>query len=224
MLEVKNATKLYHRAEGIENVCLELENEQIYALVGPNGAGKTTLLRALAGLCPLDRGEVLLEGVSTVFRESKKHIGYALDFEEGCPKKTVWEMLDFVCEVKYQGGHGEEIKKLLCDFELWENRNKLIRDCSFGMKKKLQLAMSFLGSPKLILLDEPTNGVDTNGIFMLKRYVERAKEEGEIIVIASHVLDFVEKVADIVIFLKHGKCARVLKNDGDLEREYVSIL
>lgn len=129
-------------------------------------------------------------------------------------------MLDFICEVKYCGKYGNEIKKLLCDFELWESRNKLIQECSFGMKKKIQIVISFLGSPGLILLDEPTNGVDTNGILMLKRYTEKEKREGKTIVITSHVLDFVERVADTVIFLQSGKMVKVLKNTDNLERAY----
>lgn len=223
LLEVKNITKLYNKLEGIQDISLKLEHRQIYALIGPNGAGKTTFVRILAGLLNPSEGEVLLNGEPTIWKECKKNIGFALELEEGYPKKTILEMFDFICEIKYCGKYGDDIKKILCDFELWESRSKLIQDCSFGMKKKVQIGISFLGSPELILLDEPTNGVDTNGILMLKQYIMKEKNAGKIIVITSHVLDFVESLADNIIFLNGGKVVKVMKNSGNLEGEYRDI-
>lgn len=220
MLEVKNVTKLYNRRDGISNVCLNLQEGTVNALIGPNGAGKTTLIRVMAGLSMPERGEVLLKGNPTVLRTCKKDIGYALESEKGYPKKTVMEMLDFVCEIKYNGEYAGDAEKILQDFQLWDSRNKLIQECSSGMKKKLEIAISFLGSPALILLDEPTNGVDTNGILMLKQYIEMEKRAGKIIVITSHVLDFVESLADTAVFLKQGEVVEVLKNAGGLEDVY----
>lgn len=220
MLEVKNVTKLYNRRDGISNVCLGLEEGTVSALVGPNGAGKTTLIKVMAGLSRPDKGEVLFKGNSTILRTCKKDIGYALELEMRYPKKTVMEMLDFVCEIKFCGAHYGDVQEILRDFESWDSRNKLIQECFFGMKKKLQIAVSFLGSPGLILLDEPANGVDTNGILMLKQYIEMEKRAGKIIVVTSHVLDFVESLADSVIFLKQGEVVEVLENTGGLEEVY----
>lgn len=220
MLIMNKATKKYDNGRGITDISYTLDRGKIYSLIGPNGSGKTTLVKCIAGMLNLSSGTIELNGYNTLRRDIKAEIGYALEEQDVYPDMTIYELLDLVNEIKYQGEFREQVDSLLKSFELWEHRHMLYEKCSYGMKKKTGVCISFLGNPTLILLDEPTNGIDTKGIITLKKEILRAKENESIVLITSHVLDFVRKVADWNLFLKEGKIASCLGNDVNLEMEY----
>ena len=158
-----------------------------------------------------------------MLRQTKKRIGYAMDEEGSYPDFTLYELLHLANDIKFHGKYIKQIEELLKTFSLWDNRNMLYTKCSLGMKKKISLCLSFLGNPYLILLDEPTNGVDTKGIISLKKQIQQAKQKGVIIVVTSHVLDFVGQIADENIFINKGKICCVVDAHKDLEKIYERI-
>ena len=218
MLEIHNLTKRYKNNKGIFEFNYSFEEGKVYALVGPNGSGKTTLMQMIAGISDPLHGTVELDGINTKARSCKKEIGYALELSNDYTKQTIYQFLTMVCEIKYKGKHTDEIDRYLKDFELERDGNTRIADCSLGMKKKVGIITSFIGLPKLIILDEPTNGLDTTGLIRLKRYIEKAREDRHIVIVSSHVLDFVDAIMDKIIFLKEGRI--VSCNGSSTEEQY----
>lgn len=209
-LVINHITKIYDQNHGIKSISVTIGEGEIVAFVGPNGVGKTTLVKAVAGLLRVSEGNVLLNGVDTSHRECKIQIGYMQNDLKFYEKMTVYGILDFICKVKFDGKFGEEIDVYLKKYELYQQRNTYIGELSLGMQRKLSMIMALLGTPKLILLDEPTNGVDTAGIIQLKNDLLRCAKEGSIIILTSHVLDFVEKICTRCIYLKDGRIVRDL--------------
>ncbi len=225
-LIIDNLTKMYDKRHGIKSISTVINAGEIVCFVGPNGVGKTTLVKSAAGLLRASEGKVLLQGIDTSSRECKSQIGYMQNDLSFYEKMTVYEILDFICKVKYDGKFREEINFYLKKYGLFEQRNAHIRKLSLGMQRKLSIIMALLGTPKLILFDEPTNGVDTAGIIQLKNDLHRCAKEGSIILITSHVLDFVEKICTRCVFLKDGRIARDLslqESDVCLEDVYEEI-
>lgn len=223
MLIMDKVTKKYDDTHGIFDINLKFNNGKVYSVIGPNGSGKTTMIKSMAGMTNITAGTISIDGENTMFRQTKKRIGYAMD-EEGCyPNFTMYEILQIANDVKFHGEYTNQIDELLQEFSLWENKNMLYTKCSLGMKKKISLCLSFLGNPSLLLLDEPTNGVDTKGIISLKKQIEQFKKRGAIVVVTSHVLDFVGKIADENIFIKSGRVCCVEDNHNDLEKIYERI-
>ena len=202
MLEICNLTKKYDKEKGIFDLSYSFEEGKIYALVGPNGAGKTTLIQMISGINEPMKGQIRLDDQDTLLRT----------------KQTVLQFLRMVCDIKFGGEHKEDIMSFLTDFELEDDKDTRLSECSLGMKKKVGIIASFIGFPKLILLDEPTNGVDTTGLIVLKKYIESAREHNCIVIISSHVLDFVDSVKDEIIFLKKGHL--VVGNKATTEEQY----
>lgn len=204
MLEICNLTKKFDMDKGVFNINYTFDEGKIYALVGPNGAGKTTLIQMIAGISEPMKGYIKLDGQRTLLRKCKARIGYSLEFSDYKTKQTVFGFLRMVCDIKFNGKYKEDINSFLKDFELDGEKDVRLSDCSLGMKKKVGIIASFIGFPKLIVLDEPTNGVDTTGLIVLKKYIEIAKERQCIVIVSSHVLDFVDTIKDEILFLKNG--------------------
>lgn len=222
-LELHKVTKECQNGDGIRDITLKLNSSTIYSVIGPNGSGKTTLLKSIMGLTRIDSGKILLDNRDTNLRECKKKIGYAVDEQEIYPNMTILELLNMVRGIKYQGKYVDEQEELLEAFELWDYRNRLFQKCSLGMKKKVGIIISLLGNPSLVLLDEPTNGVDTNGIITLKKHLYQVKERGGIVLLACHMLDFVKNVSDKNIFLRNGEIIKITEDEKNLDTLYKTL-
>ena len=224
ILEIKGVTKLYGKENGIKKISLKLKSGESAAVIGPNGAGKTTLVRAVCGLNRISEGQVLLDGIP-VFR-CREQIGYmqeSLDFYE---KMTVYEALDLMCEVKHKGKCFDEIDPSLEKYELYPVRNRRVGSLSLGMKRKLSVIMALLGPPGLLILDEPTNGIDTAGLIRLKQDLTEYREQGGITLLTSHVLEWAENICTRFVFLKEGTVAgdyQLEELETDLEDMYKTI-
>lgn len=220
-LEISNVTKLYANNCGIQNITASIREGEIVALIGPNGAGKSTLVKIIAGLTKNLTGEVTLNGISTTEPMIRKCIGYMQDDLSFYEKMTVYEILDFICEIKFRGSYFDTIDDYLVKYNLYEKRNTYVNKLSFGMRRKLSIVMSLIGENRLIVLDEPTNGVDTAGILQLKQDLKYSVTKGNIVIITSHVLEWIEKICTRSIFLKSGKIVRdVQVGTVCLEDEY----
>lgn len=203
ILEIKGVTKLYSNRVGIKNVSFSLKAGDIVAIIGPNGAGKTTLVRSICGLNDITEGEILFN--NTPVYQCRSQIGYMQENMRFYEKMTVYEILEFLCKVKFYGKYYEEIDSYLWKYGLYNQRNMKITKLSLGMKRKLALIMATIGDPKILLLDEPTNGIDTAGIIQLKQDLINYKHQNKIIIVTTHVLEWAEKLCTRTIFLKDGK-------------------
>ena len=220
MLEVKAISKMYSANKGVKDITFSIDSGEVVALIGPNGSGKTTLLNILAGVLKADDGTVCLDGLMNDKIEVRKNIGFLPDFIIINPKTRVLDLLNIVSDYKYKGDYKEEIDKELDAYRISDYKKARFGDLSLGMQKKVGLIIAFMGTPSLIILDEPTNGIDTNGIIRLKDNIREAKEKGSSVVISSHILDFVNTVADRSLFLKNTQLDTIVTGNENLESVY----
>lgn len=220
MLELENVTKLFSKEKGVYEVTLDVNRGEVIALVGPNGTGKSTLIKMIVGILDLDNGCISMDGIVAGCDEYKGQIGYL-------PEKIIingqiraYDLIRMVSICKYNVFLQEEIEKAIDAYKLRDNIWEKMSNLSLGMQKKIGLIIAFMGNPKVIVLDEPTNGLDTSGIIQLKENIEIATRNGTSVIISSHILDFVGAVCDRCVFLKDTKIAKVIEQGSDLERIY----
>lgn len=214
IVSVESLTKKYGKKVALNNVSLKVFEGEIVGLLGPNGAGKTTLIKCLTGLLRPNGGNIKLFGydLDKNYDVVVKNVGLLLDFEM-YNYLTAYENLRLLMIA--QGiFNKEKIKEVLQFLDLWEVRNKSITTFSFGMKQRLRLAQALVGDPQLLILDEPTVGLDPVGIKDLKdKLVYLSKNKGVTVFFSSHQLPDVEEICDRVILLKEG----VILFDGKME-------
>ncbi len=220
MLRVCKLKKSYKKQSVINGIDYTFRDGEIYSIIGPNGSGKTTFLHCLAGVINMSSGCVELNGMETMKRECKTDIGYAPDLDAIYPNISVEALLKFADTVKNQGENANQIEEMLKKYDLYTFKTKKFLECSCGMKKKIEMIMSFAGYPSLILLDEPTNGMDTSGIIYTKRLIDEAKSRGCTVIVTSHILDFVQDISDHNLFLSEGKIRYEVDSSESLERIY----
>ncbi len=215
-VEVKNLTKYYGRQRGIVDVSMEIDEGQIFGFIGPNGAGKSTTIRTLLGLIYPTSGEAKIFGkeCGKDVKEIGKMIGYCPSEVEYYGGMTVASFLEY--SARYYGTVNTRRKKELLErFELDEKRN--FSDLSQGNKKKVAVIQSLLHNPKLLIMDEPTNGLDP---LMQTRFYEVLREEnkkGGTIFFSSHILSEVQKICRRVAVLKEGRI--IAQEDIDALRQ-----
>jgi len=209
MILVKNLTKKYASVAGLDNLSLKVRGKKIFALVGPNGAGKSSLLNILTGLINKTSGEVTIFNfnLDKEVLKIKSKIGVVPEIFPLFEGLTAYEHLEFVSKV--YNLKTEEYKKriteLLNFFELSFVKNRTIETYSQGMKKKLTFASAIIHNPELLFLDEPFENVDPISRKKMKNIIEKFKNNGATVVIASHSLVEVEDFCDEVAIIDKGK-------------------
>jgi ABC-2 type transport system ATP-binding protein len=215
MIQISHVEKRYGNLVAVDGVSLELGGE-IFALLGRNGAGKSTLIKMLAGILPPDKGHITVFG-HDVRRESlaaRQEVGYLPENLNLYPRLTIHEFLQFLAGVRNMesrnpGSSKAQIQELLQYFGLWERRHILIQECSLGMLKRVGLMGALLGPQRLIVLDEPLNGLDVENIRLLRQRLRKLREQGKTILMASHILSFVEELADRAGIIHLGRMKAV---------------
>ena len=222
VIEVKNITKEYGNHVAVDGINLEIQTGEIYGILGPNGAGKSTLIGMICGLIKKDSGEVIYEGGSANIRKWKENIGivpqdFALYWD-----LTVEENISFFCSL--YGYKGSELKtrtKKTLDFvELTEVKDKRASELSGGMKRRLNIGCAISHSPKLIIMDEPTVGIDPQSRNHILRSILKLREEGATVIYTSHYMQEVDDICDRIAIIDNGKI--IAKGTSDELKELVA--
>lgn len=215
ILEIKNLKKSYKKKKVLDIDSLDIQEGAIYGLIGKNGAGKSTLMKLVLGLVKKDEGSIQVFGQEVGPKNQKdlnKNLGALIENPSFYDHLTAYENLEIICQLK--GIPKEEISKTLDLVGLKNLGKKKAREYSLGMKQRLGIAMALIGNPKLLILDEPINGLDPQGIEEMRNlFKDIVKNTSTSILISSHILDEIEKISSHIGILKDGK----LTYNGSLE-------
>ena len=202
VLSVQNISKNYGRIEALNNISFEVPEESVFGILGPNGSGKTTLLGTVLDVLKPKNGNFLWFG-QPAHEDQRKRIGTLLETPNFYHYLSGQRNLQIAAEIKQTGKEG--ISQVLQKVNLYERRHSKFSTYSLGMKQRLALASALLGDPSVLVLDEPTNGLDPVGIAETRDLIRILAKEGKTIILASHLLDEVEKVCTHVAILLKGK-------------------
>jgi ABC-2 type transport system ATP-binding protein len=238
-ISFKHLTKNYGSLVALNDVSLEVEEGEFFGLLGPNGAGKTTLISILAGLCRPSAGsvEVMRHDVQTDFRAARRLLGIVPQELVFDPFFTVRETLQFQSGYFGIKNNGDWIDEILHHLGLADKANKNMRALSGGMKRRVLVAQALVHRPPVIVLDEPTAGVDVELRQSLWKFISRLNQEGHTIVLTTHYLEEAQELCGRIAMLKKGEIvaldttanllARVNNSqtkDGDLEDVFMQIM
>ena len=210
LIEVKNLTKRYGQHVAVDNISFTVDEGEIVGFLGPNGAGKTTTMNIITGFISATEGEVRIAGYDILDEpvKAKKNIGYLPDMPPLYGEMLVHEYLNFICDLK--GVPANQRKKMLDDIietvRITDMRNRLIRNLSKGYRQRVGLAQALVGYPKVIILDEPTVGLDPKQIIEMRDVIKKLSKKHTLI-LSSHILSEVSAVCDRVIIINRGKIA-----------------
>ena len=206
MIKVENLVKKYGSLYAVDGISFEINDGEIVGLLGPNGAGKTTTLNIITGYLSMDDGTVTVEGVDISEKpiEAKRHIGFLPETPPLYDDMTIEEYLEFVYELKGCTLNKAKHLKEVCDtVKIFDSRNKLIRTLSKGFRQRVGIAGAIVGAPKVIILDEPTVGLDPVQIIEVRNLIRNLGKKHTVI-LSSHLLSEVQAVCDRVIILSQG--------------------
>lgn len=208
MIEVKNLTKVYGTHSAVSDLSFTIEDGQIYGFLGPNGAGKSTTMNIMTGCLAATSGTVTIDGhdIYEEAQQAKKLIGYLPEQPPVYMDRTPREYLHFVAEAK--GLKGAQIKKSVDEAMevtgITEMADRLIKNLSKGYKQRVGIAQALLGDPKIIILDEPTVGLDPKQIIEIRQLIKNLAKNHTVI-LSSHILSEVQAVCSTVLIISHGK-------------------
>lgn len=207
VLEVQNLSKNYNNIKAVSELSLSVQEQMIYGILGPNGSGKTTTLGMLLGVINPNQGTYSWFDNGTK-DENRKRIGSLLETPNFYPYLTAEQNLGITAKIKEITDASSEIENVLKLVDLYERRNSKFKTFSLGMKQRLAIASALIGSPEVLVLDEPTNGLDPQGIAEIRDLIIEIGRNGKTIIIASHILDEIEKICTHCAILKNGKLLR----------------
>jgi len=220
VLEIKNLTKTYGRLTALSDFSLQVFPGEVFAILGPNGSGKTTTLGILLDILKADSGEFYWFGERPTDKQRQK-IGSLLETPIFYPHLSAVNNLRIVADIK--NAPYNKIDELLSLMGLSERKNSKYKTYSLGMKQRLAIAAALIDDPEVLILDEPTNGLDPKGIAEIRDLIIRVGKQGVTIILASHLLDEVQKVCSHVVILSKGerisggKVSEVLSTSPALE-------
>ncbi|MDQ0362914.1 ABC transporter ATP-binding protein [Breznakia pachnodae] len=206
ILEVKGLMKNYGKSEILKDVNFEVNTHEVIGFIGPNGAGKTTTMKCISGLTGFHQGSIQVDG-HDIKKDRIEALKYQTSMIEGpalYPELSGKENIKLFASLR--GVSKERVDEMIEMTKLGKNINRKVSQYSMGMKQRVGLAISLMSNPKLIMLDEPTNGLDPSGVIDLLTLVKELATKEEIgILFSSHTLADVEKIADRIIFIKDGQ-------------------
>ncbi len=220
VISVNNFSKAFGRKKAVTDLSFSVENKEIFAFLGANGSGKTTTIRALLGISAPDTGSLLINGKKYSTKESS-FLGY-LPEERGLYLSSgVLETMIYFGELK--GLNGSEAKKIAENYlkrvDLADKKEIKIKKLSSGQQQKIQLGITIINSPKLLILDEPTKGLDPINRELLLDILKELNQKGSTIMFSTHQLEEAEKIASSILIIKKGK-REVFGNINNIKKEF----
>lgn len=209
IIHTEELTKTYQSHKAVDGISLAIPENKIYGLLGPNGAGKSTTLKMLVGIVHPTQGEFLYKGAPWK-RKKLAEIGALIENAPLYDNLTANENL--LVRTTALGIPKSRIQEVLHTVELTNTKNKKVKQFSMGMKQRLGIALALLNNPKLLILDEPTNGLDPIGIESLRKLIRSFPAHGVTVIYSSHILSEVENTVDAIGIISNGK----LGYQGDL--------
>ena len=203
MIEIKDLSKRYGKNPVLSSLELELASGRIYAILGPNGSGKTTLIKCLLGMVIPDRGDIRIDGEPVRCRwRYRNHINYLPQIANFPGNLTVRELIRMIEDLRQSEADSEA---LVNRFKLEPHLNKKLNALSGGTRQKVNLVLAFMFDSPLLILDEPSTGLDPAALIRLKEMIRDEKERGKTILITTHIMQIVEELADEVVYLLEGE-------------------
>jgi ABC-2 type transport system ATP-binding protein len=203
ILSINNLTKKYGYLTAVKNLSFTIEKGNIYGILGPNGSGKSTTLGVVLNVVNKTSGDFTWYDGQLNTHDALKKVGAIIERPNFYPYMTAYENLKLVCKIK--GVDTLKIDKKLDLVELLDRKDDKFKTFSLGMKQRLAIASALLNDPEILILDEPTNGLDPQGIHQVRKIIKEISNNGTTILLASHLLDEVEKVCTHVVVLRKGE-------------------
>lgn len=230
VLEIDNITKLYKNQRGIKDISLDIYKGDVFGFLGPNGAGKTSAMKIITGLMKPDSGDVRIFGhsIQSEYEKAMSKVGAIVETAESFPYLTAYENLKLAARY-YDINAKSKIDEVLELTGILKYKNEKAEKFSLGMKQRLGIAAALLSEPELVILDEPLNGLDVNGMVDMRNIIKNLAEEKQItFFISSHLIHDIELTCNRVgiIFdgklIKEDKMEEILKDFSSLENYFIS--
>lgn len=202
ILSINNLTKKFGNLTAVNNLSFTINKGNVYGILGPNGSGKSTTLGIVLNVVNKTSGNFSWFNGTVSTHNALKKVGAIIERPNFYPYMTAAENLKLVCKIK--GVNPDEINKKLEIVGLLDRKHSKFQTFSLGMKQRLAIASALLNNPEILILDEPTNGLDPQGIHQIRQIIKDIAANGTTILLASHLLDEVEKVCSHVVVLRHG--------------------
>jgi ABC-2 type transport system ATP-binding protein len=221
ILRLNNLTKHYGSLQAVSNLSFDIQRGNVYGILGPNGSGKSTTLGMILNVVNKTSGSYEWFGGTLETHEALKKVGAIIEHPNFYPYMTAYENLKLVCRIK--GISFRKIEEKLEVVDLLDRKDDKFKSFSLGMKQRLAIASALINDPEILILDEPTNGLDPKGIHQIRDIIKNIASKGTTILLASHLLDEVEKVCSHVVIIRKGKMlysgsvAAMQSNEGYFE-------
>jgi len=203
ILTIENLTKKFGKLTAVDNLSFSIEKGNVYGILGPNGSGKSTTLGIVLNVVNKTSGNFSWFRGDVSTHNALKKVGAIIERPNFYPYMTAKQNLELVCKIK--GVATTQVQKTLDTVGLLERQDDTFKGFSLGMKQRLAIASALLNTPEILILDEPTNGLDPQGIHQIRGIIQKIASQGTTILLASHLLDEVEKVCTHVVVLSKGK-------------------
>ena len=206
MIIANNLSKKFGKLQALDNVSVTCNKGECIALIGPNGSGKTTLIKCILGMVIYNSGFITFNGKNILHDwEYREKIGYMPQIGRYPENMTIGQVLDMMKDIRQQKGFVMD-EELIQAFKLDSMMNKRMRTLSGGTRQKVSASLAFLFNPDVLILDEPTAGLDPVASEILKEKISKEKEKGKLVLITSHVLSDLDDLVSQVIYMQDGKC------------------
>ncbi|QBJ74259.1 multidrug ABC transporter ATP-binding protein [Clostridium chauvoei] len=213
VIEIVNYTKIFKGTTVLKNINLNIIRGKCYRIVGRNGSGKTLILKSICGFIKPTSGYVMVNGLKIGFDvDFPDDVGALIEQPGFLPNYNAFDNLKFLAKIRNKIGN-EEIEKILKFVELYPIDNKLVKEYSLGMKQRLGIAQAIMEDPEILILDEPFNGLDKEGVKNLKEKLIELKEKGKTILMTSHIYQDIEELSDYIYEVDNGVLIK-LKGDN----------
>ena len=203
ILSLQKINKKFGQIHAVNNLSFDIKKGNIYGILGPNGSGKSTTLGIILNVVNRTSGEFFWFNGNASMHEALKKVGAIIERPNFYPYMTATQNLKLICKIK--GISTEKIEEKLKTVNLYERKDSKFSTFSLGMKQRLAIASAILNDPEVLILDEPTNGLDPQGIHEIREIIKNIAANGTTILLASHLLDEVEKVCSHAIVIREGK-------------------